>query len=116
MLSRRSFLLTSGTIAVAQFPLVNAQRSRDNAEAPLTGPLPPSIAALRSMTSLVRPITNAEREARIEKARKLMATEKIDAIVFSGGASPQYFANLQMGGGERLWALVLPAKSNPFII
>jgi Xaa-Pro dipeptidase len=68
------------------------------------------------MTGLVRPITNAEREARIEKARKLMTEEKIQAIVLSGGATPQYFANVQMGGGERLWALVMPAKSNPFII
>jgi Xaa-Pro dipeptidase len=68
------------------------------------------------MKNMVRPITNAERQARIEKARKLMAAEKIDAIVLSGGASPQYFANVQLGGGERLWALVLPAKSNPFII
>ncbi len=114
MLSRRSFLLTSGSAAVGLAPLVNAQRG--STEAPLAGPLPPSIAALRSMTSLVRPITNAEREARIEKARNLMVTGKIDAIVLSGGASPQYFANVQLGGGERLWALVLPAKSNPFLI
>src|SRR5262249_46341538 len=28
----------------------------------------------------------------------------------------QYFANLQTGGGERLWALVIPVRSNPFII
>jgi Xaa-Pro dipeptidase len=68
------------------------------------------------MTGLVRPITNSEREARIEKARKLMADEKIAAIVLSGGASPDYFANVQLGGGERFWALVIPAKSNPFLI
>jgi Xaa-Pro dipeptidase len=116
MLSRRFFLLTSGTAAVGLNPFANAQHSRGSAEAPMTGPLPPSIAALQSMAGLVRPITIAERQARIEKARKFMATEKIDAVVLSGGASPQYFANIQLGGGERLWALVLPAKSNPFII
>jgi Xaa-Pro dipeptidase len=96
--------------------VAHAQRRRESAEAPLTGPLPPSIAALQSMTALVRPITNAEREARIEKSRTLMAKEKIDAIVLTGGATPEYFANVQLGGGERLWALVMPAKSNPFII
>ena len=68
------------------------------------------------MSGLVRPITNSERVARIERARKLMAAEKIDAIVLTGGASPQYFANVQLGGGERFWALVIPAKSNPFLI
>ena len=68
------------------------------------------------MTGQVRPFTNQERELRLEKARKLMATEKIDAIVLSGGASPLYFANLQLGGGERLWALVIPVKRNPFIV
>src|SRR3984885_709431 len=116
MLSRRNFLLASGGAAAGLARLANAQRVRGNAEAPWAGPLPASIAALQSMTGQVRPITNAEREARIEKARKLMAAEKIDAIILSGGASPQYFANLQLGGGERLWALVLPAKSNPILI
>jgi Xaa-Pro dipeptidase len=108
MLSRRYFLLTSGAAAAGLAPLAKAQQA--------AGPLAPSVAALQSMTGLVRPITNAEREARIENARRLMAREKIDAIVLSGGASPQYFANVQLGGGERLWALVMPAKSNPFII
>jgi Xaa-Pro dipeptidase len=116
MLSRRSFLLTSGAAAAGLATHANAQRRGAIAEAPLKGPLPPSIAALESMTGQVRPITNAEREARIEKARKLMTDENIDAIVLSGGATPEYFANLQLGGGERLWALVLPAKSNPFIV
>ena len=45
-----------------------------------------------------------------------MAAEKIDAIVLSGGASPLYFANVQFGGGERLWALVIPVKRKPFIV
>jgi Xaa-Pro dipeptidase len=115
MLSRRSFLFTSGAV-VGLAPLADAQRGRGAAEAPLSGPLPPAIAALQSMSGLVRPITNSERVARIEKARKLMAAEKIDAIVLTGGASPQYFANVQLGGGERFWALVIPAKSNPFLI
>jgi Xaa-Pro dipeptidase len=68
------------------------------------------------MTGQIRPFSNQEREARLERARKLMATEKIDAIVLSGGASALYFANVQFGGGERLWALVIPAKANPFIV
>ena len=68
------------------------------------------------MTGMVRPFTNTERQARIERARKLMAQEKIDAIVLTSGASAEYFGNVQFGGGERLWALVMPVKSNPFVI
>jgi Xaa-Pro dipeptidase len=109
MLSRRSFLFTSG--AAATLPvLASAQQGGGR------GPLPPAIAALQSMAGHARPITNAEREARIERARALMAAGKIDAIVLTGGASPDYFTSLQLGGGERLWALVIPAKSNPFLV
>jgi len=101
LLSRRLFI---GAAAGALAPLVRAQR------------VPPSIGSLQSMAGQVRPFTNQEREVRLERARKLMAAEKIDAIVLSGGASPLYFANVQFGGGERLWALVIPAKGSPFIV
>jgi Xaa-Pro dipeptidase len=113
MVSRRNFLILSGGATLT--PLLRAQRGREPA-AGINGPLPPAIAALEPMTALVQPFTNAEREARIEKARKLMVTERIDAIVLTGGASPEYFANVQLGGGERFWALVIPARSNPFLV
>ena len=104
----------AGGVAAAEFsPFASGQRGQATA---LTGPVPPSIAALQSMTGLVHPFTDAEREARVERARLLMATEKIDAIVLTGGASPQYFANVTFGGGERLWALVIPSKSSPFFV
>ena len=82
----------------------------------MTGPVPPSIAALQSMKNRARPFTNQERLARIEKAKRLMVAEKIDAILMNGGTSPTYFANMSFGGGERLWALLIPAKGEPFIV
>ena len=45
-----------------------------------------------------------------------MLAHAIDALVLSGGANAQYFANLQIGGGERLWAFVLPARAAPFLV
>ena len=81
-----------------------------------TSSVPPSIAALKPMAALARPFTNQEREARIEKARALMWDQRIDAIVLMGGASARYFANVSLGGGERLWALIIPSKANPFIV
>ncbi|HUV32846.1 MAG TPA: aminopeptidase P family N-terminal domain-containing protein, partial [Devosiaceae bacterium] len=68
------------------------------------------------MKGRARPFTNQERLARIEKARQLMAAEKIDAILMTGGSSPRYFANVSLGGGERLWALIIPAKGEPFLV
>ena len=115
MLSRRSF----ARLAVGAAATGIAQRSRAQRGQTATafaGPIPPSIAALQPMTGLVHPFTNEEREGRIEKARKLMATQMIVAVVMVGGASPQYFANVTLGGGERLWALVIPSKSSPFVI
>ena len=114
MLSRRSFMrVTSGTAATALVQVARAQRGETTAP---SSRLPQSIESLQSMTGQVRPFGNQEREVRLERARRLMATEKIDAIVLSGGASPLYFANVQFGGGERLWALVIPMKANPFIV
>ena len=62
----------------------------------MTGPVPPSIAALQSMKNRARPFTNQERLARIEKAKRLMVAEKIDAILMNGGTSPTYFANMSL--------------------
>ena len=80
-------------------------------------PHPPAIAALPNLSGQARPFTNAERQARIERARQLMTSAKIDAIVLANSTSSSvYFADLHLYGGERLWALVLPARSKPFLV
>ena len=55
-------------------------------------------------------ITDAERLARIEKARKLMAEHHIDAIVLEGGTSMYYFTGVRWGNSERTFAVVIPAR------
>ncbi len=45
-----------------------------------------------------------------------MAAEKMDALVLSGGTSLVYFTNIRWGGGERLFACVIPAKGQPFFV
>ncbi|MEO8678863.1 MAG: M24 family metallopeptidase [Vicinamibacterales bacterium] len=116
MLSRRSLLRLGTTLGVGLGWAPSLQAQRGGAQAAPTGPLPPSIAALQSMKNRARPFTNQERLARIEKARRLMAAEKIDAILMTGGTSPQYFANIAFGGGERLWALLIPARGEQFVV
>jgi hypothetical protein len=64
----------------------------------------------------VAPISNDERRARIERAKELMAQNKIDAIVLANDStSSVYFADIRLNGGERLWALAIPAKGKPFV-
>jgi Xaa-Pro dipeptidase len=112
MVSRRSFLQgTATTAAVSIIPARSAQAATTTAD------VPAPIAALPSFAGRVKPFTNDERLARIEKAKKLMSANKIDAIVLANSTSNSvYFANIRLGGGERLWALVMPTKSKPFIV
>jgi len=64
-----------------------------------------------------KPFTNEERMVRIERARELMSASKIDAIILSNSAtSSVYFANIRFGSSERFWALVIPAKTKPFVV
>jgi Xaa-Pro dipeptidase len=115
MMNRRSFLwMSSALAALTQAPVLLAQR-RGGADAQPAS-LPPAIAALASMRGEPKPITSDERRARIEKARQLMTGEKIDALVLTGGTSLVYFTNIRWGGGERLFACVVPVKGEPFFV
>jgi Xaa-Pro dipeptidase len=110
MISRRRFV-KFGTIAAA------ALRSTPLAAAdePCI-PLPSSIANLKSMKDQATPITREERAARQEKSRRLMAEQRIDALLLMEGTSLNYFSGIRWWGGERLFAMVLPAKGAAFYV
>ena len=55
-------------------------------------------------------ITDDERRARIEKARRLMTEQGLGAIVLEPGTSMAYFVNVRWGLSERPFLLVIPAK------
>jgi Xaa-Pro dipeptidase len=111
-ISRRGFLGASAAVAAAA-----AIGSTKTAEAQLASAVPAPIAALPGLSGLPRPFTNAERLARIDRAKALMAANKIDAIVLANSTtSSVYFADLRLDGGERLWALVMPARTKPFLV
>jgi len=78
--------------------------------------LPSSIAALKSLHDQAKPITREERIARQEKARQLMQANKLDAMLLAEGTSLNYFSGVRWWGGERLFAMVLPAKGAPFYV
>jgi Xaa-Pro dipeptidase len=100
-IDRRTFLGASGAAGLAQ---VGQAQSAS---------VPEAIRRLRPMTDGIQPITDEERRARIEKARRLMVENKIDATVLAGGTSMYYFTGTRWGGSERTFAMVLPARGEP---
>src|SRR5262249_13046161 len=111
--SRRDFLRSAGlagTFAPAQATAVGAQTETAGK------PPPEPIAKLKSRKSEAKPITTEERQQRIERARQLMAQNNLDAIMMIGGTSLVYFTNIHWWNSERLFAMVLPSKGNPFYV
>jgi Xaa-Pro dipeptidase len=103
----------TGAAAGLSVTRLSAQRGRPAAD---IGPVPASIAALTSMRDRAKPITNDERRARIEKARRLMAENNLDAILLTGGTSLVYFTGLRWGNSERLLAILIPKVGNPYVV
>lgn len=67
---------------------------------------------LFSMTDNIKPITNDERRERINKAQRLMAENKIEAIYLEAGSSLFYFTGIRWGNSERMMAAVIPQKGD----
>ena len=110
MISRRNFLETS-TAAAAGLTLSACQPTEAAAD-----PLPPSIARLESWADRARPITADERMARVVKAKRLMADQGLSGLAMCGGTSMSYFTNIRWGGGERLFAVVIPVQGAAFVV
>jgi len=68
------------------------------------------------MKEQARPISNEERLARQERARVLMEANDVDAILLMEGTSLNYFTGIRWWGGERMFAMVLPAKGTAFYV
>jgi Xaa-Pro dipeptidase len=112
VISRRRFLQAGTLTAGASF----AARPSSLGAAETCAPLPPSIANLKSMKDLAKPITVDERAARQERARQFMHANQLDALLLMEGTSLNYFTGVQWWGGERLFAVVLPAKGRALCI
>lgn len=104
---RRKFLKYSATAGLAAGAAACTD-SQPQAQSATTAP--PPIAALRPMTAGIVPIAIDERRARIDKARRLMAGHRIDAILVEGGTIMFYFTGVRWGQSERPFVAVIPAK------
>jgi len=95
-MERRDFLRSSATLAGA------AALSRHSHLL--------HVAEAHAATLAVASITDAERLERIEKARRLMREQGIDAMVLEGGSSMFYYTGVRWGNSERTFAVVIPAR------
>src|ERR1700693_613591 len=99
MLTRRRLFANFGFAAAAS-SIVRAQ--------------PAPILQLKSRLAEAKPITVEERRARIARAQALMRENKIDAIFLTGGSSLVYFGAIEWWQSERLFAMAVIAKGDPF--
>ena len=113
MFSRRRFLQSTTTAAsvAALSHLASASEASSDCK-----PQSPVIAKLQSLKEQAQPITAQERSERQEKARNLMQTSGIDAIVLMPGTSLRYFIGVDWWPSERMFAMVLPAKGKAFLV
>ena len=112
---RRDFLRLSAGLAGAALlsnavPVGASDAEVAHADSFQQRDLPQSIRKLRKMTDGIVPISLDERRARIEKARRLMRENKIDAVYVEPGASMFYYTGMRWGTSERMLALVIPAR------
>src|SRR6185312_214616 len=111
--SRRRFLQNAGiatTVALAQPGSAFSQNPPDAKS------VPEPIAKLKSRKDEAQPITTAEREQRLDRARQLIGENKLDAIILIGGTSLVYFTGIHWWLSERLFAMVVPVKGSPFYV
>ncbi|HET9183139.1 MAG TPA: Xaa-Pro peptidase family protein [Candidatus Angelobacter sp.] len=111
--SRRRFLQNAGIATAVTVAQPVAALSQNGGE---EKPFPAPISRLKSRKAEAQPITPAEREQRLERARQLIAQNKLDAIMMIGGTSLLYFTGIHWWLSERLFSLVLPAKGTRFYV
>jgi len=113
-LNRRHFLST-GAVGATGLAIACAKAEPAPASSGVgsgASGIPDVIKALKPMTDGIVPISDDERRARIAKAQRLMAEQKLDAIFMEGTTSMFYFANMHWGQSERTFGLVIPAKGD----
>ena len=64
---------------------------------------------LQLMTHDVVPITLQEREARVEKAQRLLREQKMEALILDAGTSLEYFTGISWWPSERTMVAIVPA-------
>lgn len=103
MISRREFIKVNG-LSIAVFGFAKNLFSRFKDE---------SGAQLKNMVSDVKPLIQEDFDARLEKAQRLMAQQRIDALFLSGSTNLIYFTKVSWGRSERTFGAVISRKGHP---
>jgi Xaa-Pro dipeptidase len=70
-------------------------------------------ARLQNMVADVKPLTPGDYAARVEKARRLIAENKMDALFIEGGTNLVYFTKVNWWRSERTFGAVISPKRDP---
>lgn len=116
MSSRRAFLTAASSMGAAVALGARPVDASQGVANPQPDDMPPAIRALKPMRDGVVPISVAERQGRIEKARRLMRDTGVDALMLTGGTSMVYFTGIRWGISERLLAAFIPVTGKPFLV
>lgn len=107
-IKRRDFIswsaITATTGLVSTFSSCNSDKQPNQ--------IKPAPNSLHSMVGDVVPISVQEREARIEKAQRLMTEQKIDALVVDAGTTLKYFTGISWWPSERTMLAIIPARGS----
>lgn len=75
--------------------------------------IPADIVKLRPMVDGIKPITDAERDLRVQKARRLMREQNLAALFVEAGSTLFYFTGTRGVNGANLFGCVLPLEGEP---
>jgi Xaa-Pro dipeptidase len=115
-MDKRHFLKFAGA-GLALSPALSMAAASSSASSDANGASSmPSLSSLKPLTENVKPISVAERKARIENAQSLMKAQGIAAILIEPGAAMDYFSGIQWWRSERLTALIVPQKGDIAVV
>jgi Xaa-Pro dipeptidase len=103
-LTRRSFIKT-GTVSLAALSIDPTTIATQTPAAP--GP------ELKNLAAGIQPLTPEDFAARQEKARRLIAEHKFDALFVGGGTNLLYFTKVGWWLSERVFGVLISAKKDP---
>jgi Xaa-Pro dipeptidase len=106
--TRRSFIKT-GSISLAALGLPRPARPAPAPDAPSA----PASQELRNLVAGVEPLGPEDYAARRDKARRLLAANKLDAVFIGGGTNLLYFTKVPWWLSERVFGVVLSLKKEP---
>jgi len=112
-MDRRTFIRTTGAAGATIGAGLNLLPSSVAAEGPASSPgIRESTHGLPASLSAAMPISDDERLARIERARRLMRENNIGAVFLEPGSSMFYYTGVRWGLSERPFGLVIPAQGD----